>query len=569
MPDALEALVESLLYEGYALYPYTPGATKNSTPTPFGIVYPPVYAEAMTTTYDHLELRCVLMAPADAVLSGEVRFLAPLGERHQAQAHALQLPGVMIGAIVHGEPVVKRASASGPGGPPLEVALSLSAIELAPGEYEVAFRIENRHRRLLRPRPRRGARALADLDPPAATDHRRTVHLGARAIVPIGQHLPGAGLAEDDVMLGAAIVLPDHPSIAPESLGGLFDSTEIEEALLLHVHVLSDGERAEIEEQDPAVKEMIARAAAATPQDIINLHGRVTIRDPVTTEPPTEPPGLSDPRAGDELAEVGGQRFVRGGKVIIRPAEDADLHARMLDGRTATIERIFTDYDGKTHLGVTIDDDPGQDLMRETGRYLYFFAQEVEVEPTSSALRDRPRAISRGAMMYKEPLRSVLIAGVGNAWLRDDGFGGEVARRLSERKLPDGCSVMDAGTGGLDLAYEVMRGYDGLVLLDVSKQGGEPGTLYVMEPDEESVPGAIDDGDVINPHGMDPQTMLRFVKSVGAWPGKVVVIACEPADVEEMGWGLTDRVKAAVDRAVDLVFETVAEMQAGVATPAE
>jgi hydrogenase maturation protease len=169
-----------------------------------------------------------------------------------------------------------------------------------------------------------------------------------------------------------------------------------------------------------------------------------------------------------------------------------------------------------------------------------------------------------------EPLLGVLIAGVGNSWLRDDGFGGEVARRLQERELPAGCNVMDAGTGGLDLAYEVMRGYDALVLLDVSKQGGEPGTLYVMEPDESSVPGAIDDGDVINPHGMDPQTMLRFVKSVGAWPGKVVVIACEPADVEEMGWGLSDQVKDAVDRAIDLVVQTIHELQAGVvAQPTE
>lgn len=167
-----------------------------------------------------------------------------------------------------------------------------------------------------------------------------------------------------------------------------------------------------------------------------------------------------------------------------------------------------------------------------------------------------------------EPLLGILIAGVGNSWLRDDGFGGEVARRLQERQLPEGCNVMDAGTGGLDLAYEVMRGYDALVLLDVSKQGGEPGTLYVMEPDEASVPGAIDDGDVINPHGMDPQTMLRFVKSVGAWPGKVVVIACEPAEIEEMGWGLTDQVKEAVDRAIDLVVETIGELQAGVAVSA-
>jgi hydrogenase maturation protease len=113
-----------------------------------------------------------------------------------------------------------------------------------------------------------------------------------------------------------------------------------------------------------------------------------------------------------------------------------------------------------------------------------------------------------------------------------------------------------------------MRGYDALVILDVSKQGGEPGTLYVMEPDEASVPGAIEDGDVINPHGMDPQTMLRFVKSAGAWPGRVVVIACEPAEVEEMGWGLSEPVKAAVDRAVDLVVSTVVELQTGTAVAA-
>lgn len=159
-------------------------------------------------------------------------------------------------------------------------------------------------------------------------------------------------------------------------------------------------------------------------------------------------------------------------------------------------------------------------------------------------------------------MNSILVAGVGNAWLRDDGFGSEVARRLGERQLPPGVTVMDAGTGGLDLAYEVMRGYDALVVLDVSRQDGEPGTLYVMEPDEESVPGAIEDGEMINPHSMDPQTVLRFVRSVGAWPGKVVVIACEPGDVEEMGWGLTAEVAGAIDHAVEVVMNTVEELLA-------
>ncbi|MEA2145476.1 MAG: hydrogenase maturation protease [Solirubrobacteraceae bacterium] len=161
-----------------------------------------------------------------------------------------------------------------------------------------------------------------------------------------------------------------------------------------------------------------------------------------------------------------------------------------------------------------------------------------------------------------ERLRSILVAGVGNAWMRDDGFGGEVARRLEARELPADVAVMDAGTGGLDLAYEVMRGYDALVIVDASVQGGAPGTLYVMEPDEASVPGAIQDGETLNPHGMDPATVLRFLKAAGAWPGRVVVIGCEPADIERVGWGLSEVVSAAVDRAVDLVLETLAELRA-------
>jgi hydrogenase maturation protease len=162
-------------------------------------------------------------------------------------------------------------------------------------------------------------------------------------------------------------------------------------------------------------------------------------------------------------------------------------------------------------------------------------------------------------------LKRILIAGVGNAWLRDDGFGGEVVKRLEKRTLPEGAAVFDFGTGGLDLAYEVMRGYDALVLVDVSRQGGDPGTLYVMEASEADVEAGIEDGQVINPHAMDPQTVLRFVKTIGAWPGKVVVVACEPAEVEEMGLGLTGEVARAVDSAVEVVVGTVEELQADAA----
>jgi hydrogenase maturation protease len=158
-------------------------------------------------------------------------------------------------------------------------------------------------------------------------------------------------------------------------------------------------------------------------------------------------------------------------------------------------------------------------------------------------------------------MKRILIAGIGNAWLQDDGFGSEVVKRLEGRQLPEGTAVFDFGTGGLDLAYEVMRGYDALVLVDVSRQGGEPGTLYVMEALEDDVEAGIEDGQIINPHAMDPQTVLRFVKTLGAWPGKVVVVACEPARVEEMGLGLSDDVARAVDGAVELVIKTVGDLQ--------
>jgi len=156
--------------------------------------------------------------------------------------------------------------------------------------------------------------------------------------------------------------------------------------------------------------------------------------------------------------------------------------------------------------------------------------------------------------------KNVLVAGVGNAWMRDDGFGGEVAKLLGEREIPRGVHVIDFGSGGLDLAYEVMRGYDALILIDVSRQGGTPGTLYVMEADPDDVDGEIQDGQMLDPHGMDPQTVLRFVKYVGGWPGRVFVVACEPEVVEDVGFGLSPAVSGSLAHAADVVLDTVAEV---------
>ncbi len=122
---------------------------------------------------------------------------------------------------------------------------------------------------------------------------------------------PVLATPEDDTVLGATIVLPDHPQIAPESHGDLFDATEIEEALLLHVLALSDAEREQIAEQDPKVREMLARADAEGPEALKRLHGRVTVTD----LPPMHRPGPADV-AGEPAIAVDGVTFRRGAKVM-------------------------------------------------------------------------------------------------------------------------------------------------------------------------------------------------------------------------------------------------------------
>ena len=105
--------------------------------------------------------------------------------------------------------------------------------------------------------------------------------------------------------------------------------------------------------------------------------------------------------------------------------------------------------------------------------------------------------------------RQILVAGVGNSWLQDDGFGSEVVKRLGELELPAGVPFWTSAPGASTWPTRSCAGYDALLLVDVSKQGGEPGTLYVIDPrDEEIKP--IDDGETVNPHGMDPHTVAAL-----------------------------------------------------------
>ena len=143
----------------------------------------------------------------------------------------------------------------------------------------------------------------------------------------------------------------------------------------------------------------------------------------------------------------------------------------------------------------------------------------------------------------------VLVAGVGNIFLTDDGFGSEAARHLAGAVLPEGVRVVDYGIRGMHLAYDLLDGYDALVVLDAAQRGGEPGDLVVLEvgPDDLGT-GELD------AHGMAPAAVLGSLGSLGGQLPRTFVVGCEPADVGE-GIGLTPSVAAAAQRAVSVVTE--------------
>jgi hydrogenase maturation protease len=156
----------------------------------------------------------------------------------------------------------------------------------------------------------------------------------------------------------------------------------------------------------------------------------------------------------------------------------------------------------------------------------------------------------------------ILIAGIGNIFLGDDGFGCVVAERLSRRPLPDGVRVIDFGVRGLDLAYALTDGYDATILIDAVHRDGSPGALYVIEPDL-SEPNELGARAVmIEAHAMNPMRALYLARSLNGELARILLVGCEPATFgpEEGQMGLSETVEAAVGGAVEMVESLVAEI---------
>lgn len=154
----------------------------------------------------------------------------------------------------------------------------------------------------------------------------------------------------------------------------------------------------------------------------------------------------------------------------------------------------------------------------------------------------------------------ILVAGIGNIFLGDDAFGSEVARRSLHLASPN-VRVVDFGIRGLDLAYALTDGYSAALLIDATSRGGEPGTIYVIEPDRSD---GEEPGPVIEGHLMNPVRVLALARSMGSAPKHIRIVGCEPQTFGNPGEGrmeLSPRVAAAVDEAVKVIERLVRELE--------
>jgi hydrogenase maturation protease len=244
-----------------------------------------------------------------------------------------------------------------------------------------------------------------------------------------------------------------------------------------------------------------------------------------------------------------------GDRVRLRPRKGGDVMDIALAGQIATVEALEQDYEGKQHVCVVLDADPGRDLglLRQPGHRFFFDPAEIEPLPAGEQ-QSLPAA--------EKP--SILIAGIGNIFLGDDAFGVEAVKRLAARKLPEAVRVADFGIRGFDLVYALQDGYETTILVDACPQGQPPGTVFVIEPDLNSA-GNAGQQSVVETHGMNPVNVIRMAKAMNAPLKRLLVVGCEPETLggEEGSMGLSGPVEAALDEAVRVIENLVTRILDG------
>jgi hypothetical protein len=455
--EQVKEIANAVLYEGYLLYPYRQSAIKNRQRWTFGVVYPQDYSRASGEIEPwFMRTECLLKAPADARLDVHVRFLHLLmrstvenqsGSETESPAplpawqitstwqpesweegieREMSIPGLALADLLiqpaalriafparrlaetrekESTQIIREQSA-------LAGAVIVAA-EAVAGEhkdcYKISVQIENHTTGTGSPEDQRSILLQSFVST------HTIVHLASGEIISLFDPPPelasqvqecqnqrtwpvlvGKG-GERDTVLSSPIILYDYPQIAPESIGALFDGTEIDEILTLRILTLTDEEKTQIRQGDSRAREILERTEALSPEQFMQLHG--TVRKPgpsVKKEPAGEafpvletlPSSSGSHRAAPGMAEevpevivIAGQKVQRGSRVRLHPSARADAFDFLLRDKTARVELIQQDYERRLYLVVTLDDDPGREQWDERimpGHRFFFFPDEVE-----------------------------------------------------------------------------------------------------------------------------------------------------------------------------------------------
>jgi hypothetical protein len=473
--EAVRRIADAVLYEGYILYPYRASAQKNRSRWQWGVIMGPGYAAADPSERDFTQAEVVLEHSGQPAVTIMLRFLqvqrrsteaAEPGVAAQTWDEAVEReieftvgPGDLLGAgYVHDftvdggqehEPLGGGNGGAGggngaggdrDGAPPgfavrrreaLAGRVSVRAFPLGGPWLAVRLQVRVENRTAADPVPPRredalptalvaahvimtaaGGEFISMIDPPewAKTAVAECENVGGWPVLAD----PDGGR---DIVLSSPIILYDHPEVAPESPGELYDGLEIDEILTLRTLALSDDEKLQARATDPRAAALIDRVEAMDARDIVKLHG--TVRSPrpsptgagpgdgaaaggqtmvARTNAAGEPEWIGDPDVpwwdpgadasvspDTDTVNIGGHQIGRGSKIRLQPGKRrSDAQDMFLIGRIAEVQAVLLDVDDNPYLAVALDDDPDQDLRIAHGRFLYFAVDEVEpCEPAS------------------------------------------------------------------------------------------------------------------------------------------------------------------------------------------
>jgi hypothetical protein len=442
--ESVRAVADAVLYEGYLLYPYRATSDRNRSRWQFGVLGPPGAADAGLGEDDRLSAQFLVREASTLTLV--VRFLhlqRRRAERRTPAGDHLLVDELVTpaGSWMTWDEAVEAECNFGP------VDFSAPADWSQPITAAAATEIEDLDGgRLVRERQQVTAELALHVAADGPVD-RVTVtvrNIGSRATDKadaiarsmIGTHViaatDGAFVSlldtpddarnaasrchqhrcfpvlagppgSTDLLLASPIILYDHPEIAEQSRGALYDACEIDEILTLRVMTMTDAEKAQARATDPRAARIIDQCDGMSPEEMLNLHG--VLRDPQCPAPglmrviPEIPDGVEwwDPLADSAVRPeldavlVAGVPVSRGSRVRLRPNRGADAQDMFVAGLTARVTVVHEDVDGAHHVGVVLDDDPAADLHDSYGRYLYFSPDEIEpLAGGASGLDEKP-----------------------------------------------------------------------------------------------------------------------------------------------------------------------------------